>query len=160
MSDAVNARGSITGNDQDDGLLAELRGLGSRLDPVPEEAVAAARSAIAWRTMDRELAELVEESSDAELAGARGTDTPTLLAFESAHLAVEIEVRQTAGGRLVVGQIVPPQVVQVEVRHRGGTISVTADEAGRFTAAPIAAGPASVRCTAGDQVIETDWFLT
>ena len=159
MSDAVNASGSTDGNEEDDRLLVELRELGSRVDPVPASAIAAARSAIAWRTMDRELAELIDEAPDVRAAGVRSTDTPTLLTFESPHLAVEIEVRSAGAGRSLLGQVVPAQVADVEVRHQGGTLSVTADEAGRFAAGPLAAGPASVRCAAGLYVVETDWFL-
>lgn len=158
MSDAVNAPSSDR-NGEDDRLMAELRALGSRLDPVPADAVAAARSAIAWRTMESELAALIDETSDAGLAGARGADTPTLLGFESPHLVIEVEVRQSRTGRSVLGQLVPAQVAQVELRHRGGTVAVMADEAGRFAAGPLEPGPLSLRCTAGAQVVETDWFL-
>ncbi|HEX2046403.1 MAG TPA: hypothetical protein VHF27_01475 [Acidimicrobiales bacterium] len=160
MSDAVNATGSNDGGDQDDLLLADLRALGSRVDPVPAEALVSARSAIAWRTMDRELAELVDESSDARMAGARSTNAPTLLAFRSPHLTLEIEVRHTPAGRSLFGQLVPAQVADVVVRHRGGTVSAAADEAGRFAVTDaLVAGPVSVRCTAGAVVVETDWFV-
>lgn len=160
MSDALNALGSTDGNDEDDRLLAELRALGDRVDPVPAEALAAARSAIAWRTMDRELAELIDEASEPRMAGARSTDAPTLLTFESPHLLIDIEVQHSGPSRSLLGQVVPPQVADVEVRHRGDTVSVTADQAGRFTAGPLAPGPTSLRCTAGAHVVETDWFVT
>lgn len=159
MSDAVNAPGGTDGNDEDYRLLAELTELGARVDPVPAEALAAARSAIAWRAMDRELAELIEDPSDARLADVRTRDTPTTFSFESPHLAIEIEVRRIPSGRSLLGQLVPAQAAAVEVRHRGGTISVTADEAGRFAAGPMAAGPVSVRCVTGPRILETDWFL-
>lgn len=159
MRDAANAPWSGDGNRQDDRLIAELRALGSRLDPVPADAVASARSAIAWRTMDSELAALIDEPSDAVLAGARSTDTPTLLIFDSPHVVIEVEVRNGPTGRSMLGQLVPAQVANVVVRHRGGTVSIMADEAGRFAAAPLERGPLSLRCTAGPHVVETDWFL-
>ena len=160
MSDAVNAAGGADGSDEDDQLVAELRALARRVDPVPADTLAAVRSAIAWRTMDAELAELIDESSDARLAGARSTDAPTLLAFASSHLTVEIEIRHIETGRSLFGQLVPAQVAHVEVRHAAGTVSVAADEAGRFAVAgPLVPGPVSVRCTAGTGVVETDWFL-
>lgn len=159
MSDAVNATGSTDGDSEDDGLVAELRALVARIDPVPAEALAAARSAIAWRSMDGELAHLIDESSAAPLVGIRSHDASTMLTFESSNLAVEIEVRQIGGGRSLLGQLVPGQPAEVEVRHRDGTISVAADEAGRFAAGPMRAGPVSVRCTAGDVTLDTDWFL-
>ena len=163
MNDATNAAGVTGGDDSDDSddeLLAELRALAARHDPVPPEAVAAARSAIAWRTMDAELAELTEDVAfDPRLAGVRGSGEPSLLTFESPHLTVEVEVLETATGRRLLGQLVPPSPGQVEVRHGGGTTWVDADEVGRFRADDVAAGPVSVRCFAGSRLVETDWFL-
>lgn len=48
---------------QDEGLLRDLWRVTSRLDPIPEPALAAARAAIDWRTIDAELAELVADSA-------------------------------------------------------------------------------------------------
>lgn len=162
MSDDDNAVG-VTGGEhaEDDALLAELRALAAEHDPVPAEAVAAARSAIAWRTMDAELAELTADSSvEPELAGVRSTNTPTLLTFDAPGLTVEVEVlTQPDGTRRLLGQLVPVGPGTVEVRHRGGTSSVTADEVGRFAVGDVAAGPFSLRCGVGGRVVETDWFL-
>ena len=47
----------------DDALLAELAGILARVDPVPGEVTLAARSALAWRSMDAELAELLHDSA-------------------------------------------------------------------------------------------------
>lgn len=160
MSDATNAAGVSGGDETDNTLLAELRALAAQCDPIPPEAIAAARSAIAWRTMDAELAELTDElSSDPQLTGVRSVDTPALLTFESAALTVELEVRPTATGRRLIGQLVPPSRGEVVVRHRGGTSTVAADEVGRFTVDDLPAGPASLRCSAGSALVETDWFL-
>ena len=48
---------------------------------------------------------------------------------------------------------------RVEVRHGGGVTAAAADEMGRFSVTAVTAGPVSLRCVAGDTVIETDWFL-
>jgi len=93
---------ALTGGEdaEDDRLLAELRDLASTDDPVPLDAMAAARSAIAWRTMDAELAELTADTSvEPQLAGIRGADTPTLLSFDGANVTVEVEVVQGAADR-------------------------------------------------------------
>lgn len=163
MSDDVNAAG-VTGPDDDaadDALMAELRVLAARHDPVPAEAIAAARSAIAWRTMDAELAELTGDSSvEPELAGVRGPGNPTLLTFEATELTVEVEVvAQPDGSRRLLGQLVPAGPGTLEVRHRGGTVTAAADEIGRFAADAVAAGPVSLRCRFGESVVETDWCL-
>ena len=163
MSDGIDA-GGVTGADgaEDDGLMAELRAMADQHDPVPLEAVAAARSAIAWRTMDAELAELTADSSVSpqELAGVRGVGAPALLSFDAADVSVEFEVmEQPDGRRRLLGQLVPTGPGSVQIRHRGGSVSVVADEVGRFTAGDLPSGPLSLRCAVGDRIVETDWFL-
>lgn len=159
MSDDVNATRDRT---EDDDLLGELRALARRIDPVPPDALAAARSAIAWRTIDAELAALTADTSvdDERLALVRGTGAPTLLSFDAAGLLVEVEVAEVGGRRRLLGQLVPPQPGVVEVRHGGAPITVDADEIGRFAADNVAPGPVSLRCRGTDgPVVETDWFL-
>lgn len=161
MSDDKNAVRVTGGDDADnDAQLAELRGMTALLDPVPPEALAAARSAIAWRTMDAELAELTADTSvDPQLAGVRSVGTPTMLTFDAPELTVEVEIVGTAGRRRLLGQLVPPGPGVVEVRNRNGTVTVPVDEVGRFSADDLAAGPMSLRCRAGARLVETDWFL-
>ena len=159
MSDESET-GPAGGDEPDGGLLAELRLLASRHDPVPERAIAAARSAIAWRTLDAELAELTADSStDAELATVRTTADERMLTFRSAALTVELEVLQDAGRRRILGQLVPPGPARIEVRHPGGTATVEADAVGRFSAGDVAPGPVSLRCAGDGGAVETDWFL-
>ena len=149
-------------SDRDDDLLAELRDVAARIDSVPDEVVAAARSAFAWRTMDAELAELVEDaqSEDKRLVGVRSGNLSTLLSFESLELAVEVEVLVAGSRRRLLGQLVPAQSGRVEVRHPAGRIEVPADEVGRFVADDLPPGPVSLRChAAGGRLVETDWFL-
>ncbi len=160
MSDETNAAGADD-EARNDAVLAELRGLAAMHDPVPEEAIVAARSAIAWRTIDAELADLTADSSvQPELAGVRSLAAPTLLAFEASDFTVEVEIlAQQDGSRRLLGQLVPSGPGTVEVRHRGGTVTGVADDVGRFAASGVLAGPVSLRCSAGSQVVETDWFL-
>jgi len=161
MSDDTDAAGPTAGDDAANAeLLTELRMMTLLLDPVPPEAVAAARSAIAWRTMDSELAELTDDTSvDPRLAGVRSAAAPTLLTFDASDLTVEVEVLDDVRGRRLMGQLVPPGPGEVEVRHGGGRFAVAADEMGRFSASHIASGPVSLRCQVGARVVETDWFL-
>lgn len=163
------------GDGDDEGLLAELRGLATVLDPVPPGALAAARSAIAWRTMDAELAELAADPTGdpatgprlPAAAGVRGAQAPALLSFEAGDFAVEVEVEVDEevevegdlGARRLVGQVVPPASGEVEVRHGGARVAVAIDPFGRFSASGIASGPVSLRCRVGGRVVETDWFL-
>lgn len=143
----------------DERLLAELRAALDGLDPIPDRVRDAARDAFAWRTIDAELAALSYDSllDDKELAGVRsGTDAARMLTFEAEDLTVEIEVER---GRLI-GQLVPPQRGDVEVRHATGSMTVQADEVGRFVAEPVPRGPFSLRCrTASATAIVTDWIV-
>ena len=144
----------------DAALLAELRVLASIVDPVPPSAVAAARSAIAWRTMDAELAELTADSSvEPQLAGVRGAAAPAMLTFEGPEATIEVEVTDEGRSRRFLGQLVPPGPGEVEIRHGGGLASLVADEVGRFAASGIAPGPVSIRCRVGTRIVDTDWFL-
>jgi len=157
MSDELNAAQGIGGDDAvDDELLAELRALVTRHDPVPSEALAAARSAIAWRTLDAELADLADES---EMAGVRGVGTPTLLTFDATGLTVEVELLVVGGHRRLLGQLVPPGPGNVDVRHGNRTVSTAADEVGRFRVDDIVPGPVSLRCSIDGRLVVTDWFL-
>ncbi len=147
--------------DEDGDTLERLARLARLNDPVPADVVAAAKASYTFRTLDSELAELVYDSAmeAAQLVGVRGGGARQLT-FEAPGLAVETEI--AADGRLV-GQMVPPQAARVEIRHRGGSTVVQADELGRFHADGLEAGPMSLRCwvtgTAGVPPTETDWIV-
>lgn len=146
----------------DDALLAELGGLFARVDPVPAEVTLAARSALAWRRMDAELAELLHDSAlEAEpLAGVRGTRSGwRTLTFETSDgLSIEIEVTGERSKRSLMGQIVPPGPARIVVRLPGADIATRADDLGRFQASDLRPGPVSVRCELSDgRAIETGW---
>lgn len=151
--------------DDDDGrLLAALGAMAGRLDPVPAAVVDAARDSFTWRTVDAELAELAYDSllDDDRMAGVRSAEAPRALTFEGPELCVEVEVAEAGDRRRLLGQVVPGEAGTVEVRHRGGTLAVDADEVGRFPAAEVAAGPVSLRflpAAPGRAALETSWVL-
>jgi hypothetical protein len=147
-------------------LLGELR-LAGALDAPPPEVIAAAKAVIVWRTLDAELAELAYDSSqdDLALAGMRGagaTSARRSLTFEAAGVTLEVEAITAGSRRRLVGQLLPPQPGRVDVRHRDGSVTVAADEAGRFSADGLPSGPVSLRCQGIGQEpvsIVTDWVL-
>jgi hypothetical protein len=146
----------------DDALLAELGGLFARVDPIPPDVTLAARSALAWRRMDAELAELLHDSAleTAPLAGVRGTGGGwRTLTFETPDgLSIEVEITVERSKRSLMGQIVPPGPARVLVRFPGADIPTTADDLGRFQAADLRPGPISLRCELTDgRAIETGW---
>lgn len=150
-------------DDPSDGRLGErLRRLASQREPVPPELVHAAVDAFGWRDVDAELARLVFDSlaSTDEAALVRSGPGRRLVTFEAAGLAVDLEVTGSGGERSVMGQIAPPQAAGVDIRRQQGTITVTADELGRFQAGPLPTGPLSLRVRPAappGQAVVTDW---
>ena len=160
MSDIDDS--NLDGLGLDDALRADLR-LAGHLDEVPPETLAAAKASFLWRTIDAELAQLVEDSAEDDnvLAGVRSTGTVRMLTFQSPTLTVEVEAIEVGNRRRLVGLLVPPRVARVEVRHGRGTLTVEADELGRFSADDVAPGPVSLRCLgpAGVNAVTTDWVV-
>lgn len=140
-------------------LLNELRAALRDQDAVPAAVTEAAIAAFAWRTIDVELAALSYDSflDDKELAGVRSAGGGArMLTFDAAGLTVEIEIDQ---GR-VIGQLVPAQAGKVQVRHSGGSVTVQADDRGRFSCDGVPRGPFSLRCmTSNATPIVTDWIV-
>ena len=150
--------------DPDDELEAELRQLAAGREPVPAELRQAAVDAFSWRDIDAEIAELVYDSLlDADAASlVRGPADQRLVSFAVGGLTIDLEVTSTGHGRTVLGQIAPPQRATVDIRHPQDTVTVEADDLGRFRSGPLPPGPASLRlrplpAACGPAVI-TDWI--
>lgn len=146
----------------DDRLLAEIGDLLRRVDPIPGEVTLAARSALAWRNIDAELAELLHDSAlDAEpLAGVRGSGGGwRALTFETPDgVTIEVEVGVERSKRSLAGQISPAGAATVVVRLPGAEMPVQVDELGRFQTNGLPPGPISLRCVLPDgRAIETGW---
>jgi hypothetical protein len=145
-------------------LEEELRELAARLEPVPDRLVQAALDAYAWRTIDAELAELAFDSlaDQDEAALVRGQQQERLLSFRARGLTIEVEVSAAGPARRLIGQLVPPQRAEVEIRHQDETMTVATDEFGRFIADRMAGGPVSMRfgITAGEgrSPVVTEWI--
>lgn len=146
----------------DDTLMQELGGLLKRADPIPDELTLAARSAIAWRRLDAELADLLEDSADErELVGTRGDDAGwRALTFESATgLTIEVEIALDGNVRNLMGQVLPAFAGRVALRRNGERNAQIgrSDELGRFRFDAIAPGPISLRVEHPDGNVETGW---
>lgn len=144
-------------------LEEELRRVVAQIDSVPAALLEAAVGAFAWRTIDADLAELVFDSlvdqDDATLV--RGTGHARMLSFRASNLTIDIEVTGTGDSRMLVGQLVPPQPATVDIHQGARVITIDVDELGRFSAGPLQAGPTSLRCRVGGDIIRpsvaTDW---
>jgi hypothetical protein len=148
----------------DDELEQELRRLADDQEPVPAGLIRAAVDAFAWRDIDAELAELVYDSLvDADEASlVRGSSGQRLVSFAAGDMTIDVEVTSAGPERTVMGQIAPPQPATVDIRCPEDTVTVEADELGRFRSGPLPHGPASLRLrppsgAAGPQIV-TDWI--
>jgi hypothetical protein len=146
----------------DDDLLADVGELFGRIDPIPRDVTLAARSALAWRRMDAELAELLHDSAleTEPLAGVRGTSGGwRTLTFETPDgISIEVEVSVERSKRSLMGQIVPAGAARILVRFPGADMPTRADDLGRFQATDLRPGPISLRCELADgRAVETGW---
>ncbi len=141
--------------------LRRLRSLVPEADPVREDVHVSARSRLDPRSIDDEPAGLVYDSTidDELLASVRsGRRSIRQLTFAARDLVLELEV---SGASRLVGQVVPPQAAVVELRHREGTLAVTADELGCFHIPAVPDGPVSFRCRpagADAASVATSWI--
>jgi len=147
----------------DEAIFEELRELIARTDPVPERLNEAARGAFTWRTIDAELAELMQDSAEADegaLALRSAATGPRLLSFESPRVAIEAEVTVLGPReRRLIGQIVPPVAAAMTLEQGGVRLTAQADELGRFTFDRVGAGPVRLRAALpdGGMEIATPW---
>jgi hypothetical protein len=143
----------------DDQLLATLGEAIRQTDPVPEHVLAGARAAFTWRTIDAELAELVFDSA-AELTGVRSESTARQVTFQAPGVEIEVMVIEN-GQRRIVGQLVPPTEVTVQLTSGDSVADTRTDELGRFTFDDVQPGPVrlSVLGSAGEHLVHTEWVL-
>jgi hypothetical protein len=141
--------------EDDDALAAELGAVLRSHDPMPAAVASAARGALAWRTVDADLAVLSVDSLLEATAGVRGAGDRQLT-FEARRLSLEVDV--VDGGRRVIGQVVPPQSGEVELEGPHTRSSAATDGLGQFTLS-VWNGPARLRFrpAAAGPAIVTDW---
>ncbi|MFY1638019.1 hypothetical protein ACN27F_32870 [Solwaraspora sp. WMMB335] len=147
----------------DDELLVRLDRLLARIDPVPPQVLSAAIASFDWRTLDTDLARLVDDSLSAS-AGVRGA-AARLLTFRAEALTVEVEMTRIRDRLRIVGQLVPPQPARVRVERAGGEAahltSAEADALGRFTLDGLLPGPTRLVCATadGEPAVYTEWIM-
>jgi hypothetical protein len=147
---------------QDMRLEEELRNIARRFDPVPASVTRAALDSFAWRTVDAELARLVFDSRVDEPALLRGDQDPRMLTFQTPAVTIEVQLTATRDGYDIEGEVDPPVPATVDIRHAGGVHNLRTDDAGRFRAVAVPAGPVSLRChltggDGGEVAVVTEW---
>jgi hypothetical protein len=158
--------GSEDEMNRDDRLLEELRRIATHVDAVPEDVTAFAKAALGWRRIDAELAELLGDSAleRESLAHTRSAARARLMTFRASSLEIDLEIRETASGVLVLAQLDPPTSAAVEVQSDDGSVAATtdADELGRFRIELPPRGRIRLRITrphaATARVVETSWL--
>jgi hypothetical protein len=147
---------SLPSWDDDEALLAELRTALAEPATVPAEFTAAARGALAWRTVDTDLLELAFDSAlDAELAVRSPAATSTrLLTFDGVGVRVEAEV----SGAGIVGQLTPADGGRVSCQTATGTFDeASIDELGCFVLRSPGNGPVRLRLSSAGRSVATTW---
>jgi len=138
-----------TAGGADDELMALLKRALEDADPVPADAVRAAKEAWTWRTIDAELAALTYDSvvDEGALVGVRGTAGVRSLAFETSALAIEVELVDDGDRRGLRGQVVPASAPAVVLEFSDGRppVVMLTDEMGRFGADRLDGGVARLR---------------
>ncbi len=143
----------------DDELLAALATVIERADPVPVAVTEYAKAGYGWRTIDADLAELVFDSALDELAGVRSEGDSRQVTFRAPGVEIEVAVL-SEGTRRIIGQLVPPQQAEIELRFAGQAKTARSDHLGRFTFQDVPTGPISLRCRLEDaQTVQTEWLI-
>jgi hypothetical protein len=143
----------------DDELVARLRRIAARADPVPEVLLAAAHAAFGLRDLDARVAELVRDSAvGAPATAVRGLGA-RLLSFEAADAVIECEVTARGARRDVIGQLVGTVAAALQAQVAGAeAVDVRVDEHGRFSVSDLPAGVFRLRCSLADgTTLVTAW---
>lgn len=119
-------------------LLEALGRVFAYLDPPPDRVIANAKDALTWQSLDAELAELVYDSKAQDTVLVRG-DTREVT-FRAPGIEVEVMVLSERH-RSLVGQVIPAQEADVELRHDGAMATVRTDALGRFAFERVSRGP-------------------
>jgi hypothetical protein len=143
----------------DDELIARLRRVAARADPVPEALLAAASAAFGLRELDVRVAELVRDSAvGASATAVRGLGA-RMLSFEAADAVIECEVTARGSRRDIIGQLVGTVATALQVQvARARAVDVRVDSRGGFSIADLPAGPFRLRCSLADgTTLMTSW---
>lgn len=143
----------------EDRVMSLLRRGLDESDPVPVDVVDFAKAALAWRSIDAELAELSYDSSHEQTpVGVRSTATARMLSFETGDWLADLEY-SAATGRLM-GQVEPARIMTVELHLGGSVVATDADELGRFVFDGVLPGPiALVFRLSDDETVKTEWVV-
>lgn len=116
-------------HDRDDDLMSRIADAFDDVPPPPDRLLDVAREAFAWRRADAELAQLLDESSDVQLAGVRGASSARR-AYRYGAGDFVLRVHLTDDTLIVM--VEPPLSVVCRVATNGGTTEHRTDELGEL----------------------------
>ncbi|GGC08909.1 hypothetical protein [Cellulomonas carbonis] len=139
-------------DDADEALLAPLRAMWRRRDPVPDGLVTSVLVALASEGLDEEYELLTLTGDAARLEGVRapagddgGAGAPRTLTFTAGPVTVMLRVSPLDHGRRRVdGWVSPAGVHAVRLRCGADDVRTTSSAAGRFEVADVPSGVATL----------------
>jgi hypothetical protein len=147
----------------DEVLMRRLRRLFEHADPVPEGVLDAARNAFAWRGTDVRFAELAHDTLlEQQLAGSRGDSDARRVLFEAAGLTIDMQLRPSDAGVLLLCQLAPAATAAVTLQTDEPQTDTTieTDALGRFrTQLPVRSCRLRLRVTlSSGEIVESAWL--
>jgi hypothetical protein len=140
----------------DDELLADLAAVLHGPGSPSDAARAAAYDAIGLRSLEHELAALVEDTLLAAPSAAVRGERERVVTFRAPSLVIEVRVDTRGRTRRLVGQLDPPDALQLEVVVGDRSTAAAADERGRFVVEGLPSGPLQVRVSSPS--VRTSWL--
>jgi hypothetical protein len=134
----------------DEDLLALVRSLFEAADPVPAGLTERIRFSVALAGIEGEVARLTDgqaelsqlyEHSDLATLARGAPEESRTITFDSSELTIMIRIDSNVDGSARVdGWLAPPRCCQVEIALVGGSVTVEADDDGRFSFAAVPRG--------------------
>jgi hypothetical protein len=117
-----------------DALLLDLGRIALQADPPPPLCYDLGYAALSTRTIDHELAALVDDSAlhHDTLAGVRGASAVRMLFYQGADVGVELHVTRRDELSSALGQVIGYQFSMVRVELPDAERLVAVDDLGRF----------------------------
>jgi hypothetical protein len=124
-------------------ILEGIRELFDTTDPMPPDLPERIRFSLALRDLEVELARHAAEEEP--LLAVRGEEQSRTITFDSDSLTIMIRIDANRDGTARVdGWLAPPQPCEVEIKIPADSLTVQADEQGRFAFARVPRGTAQV----------------
>jgi hypothetical protein len=135
-------------DDTDAAVLGRTRALYEELDPVPAGLLDRISFAITLETLDAELATLLNDAAEPEMARGADTDELRSLTFRSESATIAVTITTTGfGARRIEGWVVPAASASVKLVAGSAERVAETDADGHFVFDDVAAGRVAVQIT-------------